>query len=114
MLWFLRGIVGLRSGYLLARTKPYSRVILKRHGEFICAPLPMLRGGEETTPLVSVCSAASVEPPPPSLARRMTKRQQKESIILFLCRSVGATTDARRNCCLASRDSRKLATFSQV
>ena len=44
----------------------YSRVILKRHGEFIYTPppLPMLRGGEETTPPGLGVSAASVEPPP--------------------------------------------------
>ena len=66
----------------------------------------MLRGGEETTPPGLGVSAASVEPPL-SLARRMTKREERESIILFLCRSIGATTAVEK---IASSDSRKLAT----
>ena len=91
-----------------------SRVILKRHGEFHLypPPLPMLRGGEETTPLVSVSLRPALNPL--SLARRMTATTA-ESDILFLCRSIGATTAV-----YIERESRRvtraklLQPFSQV
>ena len=93
-----------------------SRVILKRHGEFIYTPppLPMLRGGEETTPPGLGVSAASVEPLSLSSAPHdeATAEREHYSVSVCACRSIGATTAVER---VSRRVTRaNLQPFSQV
>ena len=71
----------------------------------------MLRGGEETTSLVSVSLRPALNPPSLSLARRMTKRQRERALFCFcLCMQINRSDDGCRES-VASRDPSKLATF---